>query len=308
MANTINGDDGVISGSAGLKSTADATGILALQTNGTAAVTVDTSQNVGIGTGSPGYKLDVALSSSDVYSASGTTINTQQTSSVFIRNTSNTASTNFAAIYLNSRTSGAVAARIAVTGEHFVGDGSCLDFSTRGSANTAFTEHARFTAAGRLLVGLTSANTSGGVLQISNGITFPATQSASTDANTLDDYEEGSWTAAVVPASGSVTMGNSTCRYVKIGNVVTVNGYISISSVSSPSGQVTITGLPFSSNVSTAYWAGFSPADNLSTKNKAYLPSNSSTAFTYAQYNEAALGASLTNGWTMVISLSYIIA
>ena len=26
------------------------------------------------------------------------------------------------------------------------------------------------------------------------GITFPATQSASTDANTLDDYEEGTWT------------------------------------------------------------------------------------------------------------------
>jgi hypothetical protein len=27
-----------------------------------------------------------------------------------------------------------------------------------------------------------------------NGITFPATQVASADANTLDDYEEGTWT------------------------------------------------------------------------------------------------------------------
>jgi hypothetical protein len=140
------------------------------------------------------------------------------------------------------------------------------------------------------------------------GISFPATQSASTDANTLDDYEEGTWTAAVVPASGSVTMGNSTCRYVKIGNVVTVNGFITISAASSPSGGVTITGLPFGSNVSTAYWGGFSPADNLATKNKAYLPSNGSTAFTYAQYNDAALGASLISGWNMIISLSYIVA
>jgi len=33
------------------------------------------------------------------------------------------------------------------------------------------------------------------------GITFPATQSASTDANTLDDYEEGTWTPVVVGSS-----------------------------------------------------------------------------------------------------------
>ncbi len=59
MANTINADNGVSSGSAGLKSSSDGTGILALQTNGTTAVTVDASQNVGIGTSSPSYKLDV---------------------------------------------------------------------------------------------------------------------------------------------------------------------------------------------------------------------------------------------------------
>jgi hypothetical protein len=30
-----------------------------------------------------------------------------------------------------------------------------------------------------------------------SGISFPATQSASSDANTLDDYEEGTWTPSV---------------------------------------------------------------------------------------------------------------
>jgi len=59
MANTINADNGVSSGSAGLKSSSDGTGILALQTNGTTAVTVDASQNVGIGTSSPSHKLQV---------------------------------------------------------------------------------------------------------------------------------------------------------------------------------------------------------------------------------------------------------
>ena len=39
MPNIINGDNGVVSGSAGLKSSSDGTGVLALQTNGTTAVT-----------------------------------------------------------------------------------------------------------------------------------------------------------------------------------------------------------------------------------------------------------------------------
>jgi hypothetical protein len=46
MANIINGDNGVVSGTAGLKSSSDGTGILALQTNGTTAISVDASQVV----------------------------------------------------------------------------------------------------------------------------------------------------------------------------------------------------------------------------------------------------------------------
>jgi hypothetical protein len=57
MASTILSDNGVSSGSAGLKSTADSTGVLALQTTtsggaATTAVTIDTSQRVGIGNSS----------------------------------------------------------------------------------------------------------------------------------------------------------------------------------------------------------------------------------------------------------------
>lgn len=46
MASTINADNGAVSGSAGLKSSADSTGVLALQTNGTTAVSVSTGQVV----------------------------------------------------------------------------------------------------------------------------------------------------------------------------------------------------------------------------------------------------------------------
>jgi len=45
MTTTINADNGVVSGSAGLKYSSDSSGVLALQTNGTTAVTVDASQN-----------------------------------------------------------------------------------------------------------------------------------------------------------------------------------------------------------------------------------------------------------------------
>lgn len=44
MASTLNADNGVISGSAGLKSTADSSGVLTLQTNGTNALSIDTAQ------------------------------------------------------------------------------------------------------------------------------------------------------------------------------------------------------------------------------------------------------------------------
>jgi hypothetical protein len=54
MTTTINA-----STTAGLVQTADTSGVLALQTAGTTAVTVDASQNVGIGTASPRAKVDV---------------------------------------------------------------------------------------------------------------------------------------------------------------------------------------------------------------------------------------------------------
>jgi len=77
------------------------------------------------------------------------------------------------------------------------------------------------------------------------GVQFPATQNASSDANTLDDYEEGTWTPYV---NGSVAL--ATSRYVKIGQVVfceIVNYAANISSISATVGLY-ISGLPFTFN------------------------------------------------------------
>jgi hypothetical protein len=73
------------------------------------------------------------------------------------------------------------------------------------------------------------------------GITFPATQSASTNANTLDDYEEGTWT----PTLSVGTCGNAGCVYTKIGRFVTVSGFINNCSDRSSASTFQIEGLPF---------------------------------------------------------------
>jgi hypothetical protein len=78
------------------------------------------------------------------------------------------------------------------------------------------------------------------------GITFPASQSASSDPQTLDDYEEGDWTASFVPnTSGTITLTNQVGTYTKVGRAVTLTGLFSVASVSSPTGYLRITGIPF---------------------------------------------------------------
>ena len=69
-----------------------------------------------------------------------------------------------------------------------------------------------------------------------NGVTFPSTQIPSADANTLDDYEEGTFSPNPTPSAGSFTTVSSTGNYVKIGKQVTVFVDILISNVGTGSG------------------------------------------------------------------------
>ena len=91
----------------------------------------------------------------------------------------------------------------------------------------------------------------GGATAGAGGLAFPATAVAVANANTLDDYEEGTWTPTLAPAtSGTITVASpNLCGYTKIGRVVTVNGLIEASAVSSPVGAtVSMGSLPFQSN------------------------------------------------------------
>ena len=73
-----------------------------------------------------------------------------------------------------------------------------------------------------------------------NGVTFPATQVASADANTLDDYEEGTWT----PTGNGVTYTGNNGKYTKIGDFVFCSYNLTFPSTASAS-SAEIQGLPF---------------------------------------------------------------
>jgi hypothetical protein len=118
---------------------------------------------------------------------------------------------------------------------------SALTFNTSTSAGVT-TERARFNSTGALVLagGSTTAN---GV-----GITFPATQSASSDANTLDDYEEGTWTPAFATETAgpmTVTYTAQSGWYTKIGRVVTLTYSIGWSARTATGSVLQITGQPF---------------------------------------------------------------
>jgi hypothetical protein len=88
----------------------------------------------------------------------------------------------------------------------------------------------------------------GAVPQTGTGITFPATQSASSDANTLDDYEEGTWTPNIdggYNTSNIVTYTTQSGSYTKVGRLVVVAYFIQINTWVGNAGPVFFGGLPF---------------------------------------------------------------
>ena len=76
---------------------------------------------------------------------------------------------------------------------------------------------------------------------------FPSTQVASAGANTLDDYEEGTWTPDV---GGSATYTVQEGYYVKIGQLVTVTCNMTVNAIGTGS-ATTISGLPFTTGAGT---------------------------------------------------------
>jgi hypothetical protein len=103
----------------------------------------------------------------------------------------------------------------------------------------------------------------------SRGIKFPATQNDSTDANTLDDYEEGTWTPVLTfetPGDLAVTYSTQTGDYTKIGRIGVLNFAIVTSAFThtTAAGAMQITGSPLTCgatrSVGSMFWRGITKA------------------------------------------------
>jgi Chaperone of endosialidase len=178
MASTILSDNGVSSGSAGLKSSADSTGVLALQTStsggtATTAVTIDTSQQVGIGTtpstwGSGGRALEIG----GYVLISSFTNELDLTCNAYYSGGWKYKNTDFASQYYQS------------SGAHYwLGAGS----GTAGASVTGFnTPKMTLDSSGNLLVGTTSSVA--GKLQVKNN-----SGDASTGLNVIESGTNNYW-------------------------------------------------------------------------------------------------------------------
>lgn len=138
-----------------------------------------------------------------------------------------------------------------------------------------------------------------GLLTLTGGqIAFPATQSASSDANTLDDYEEGTWspTLTCTPTDfTSVTYaGSRQGAYVKIGKWVFLTGYMLTSAITvgPAAGSLVIGGLPYQPAGRVGLSLAFSSAFAANNPIGALA---AITNFFYLAYKTTANGGSATN-------------
>ena len=137
------------------------------------------------------------------------------------------------------------------------------------------------------------------------GIAFPATQVASSDANTLDDYEEGTWTPTFSPAGGSVTHSSRQGNYVKVGTMVLANFFIQISSASNTTGGLSITGFPFQT-LGSSYGnpgAGLTSAGNWSTQTPERIQAGGANTTGFNLLYRTSITGSMDNSITLASSL-----
>jgi len=121
------------------------------------------------------------------------------------------------------------------------------------------------------------------------GVIFPATQVPSGGANTLDDYEEGTWTPT--DASGAaLTFTGVVGFYVKIGQLVIASADLTYPATADGSNSV-IGGLPFTiAATATNIWGGFFTAKTEATADTLVGVANSTTVVPLT-----SAGANITN-------------
>jgi hypothetical protein len=282
----------------------DTSGVLQLASNGsTTAVTITTAQDVGIGTSSPAVKTEISgTAAASNLALRITNIATDGYSTLQMGDGN-------AGVYRNgsaqSSYAGASSLNLITVGSHAIG------LATGNTIRAVIPAAGGVQAVTCVSVGNATPASTGA------GITFPASQSASTDANTLDDYEEGTWTPTITGSSSNptVTYTAQTGFYTKIGRMVSIQGRVGLSARTGGGGNLRISGLPFANGGGLAgassSWFSFVTLSAGYTTGSSYIEPNSSfLSFAESGNNVSAnqLGVSaFGNAFDITFSFTYII-
>jgi len=170
--------------------------------------------------------------------------------------------------YANQNINGELNASIVRSNSHYiVSDGSAaavvlqgyinnsLRIAESGSASSGGSRGMLYV--GAIDVGGTTAFAENLVMASGKGIDFSATANSSgtMTSELLNDYEEGTWTPTISDGTNNATMTATYNRgqYIKVGRQVTVTGYVLTDSLGSVSGDIRITGLPYTNGSGYGY-------------------------------------------------------
>ena len=121
-----------------------------------------------------------------------------------------------------------------------VSSGTISGTTTINTSGTAAHGNLSVTGTGSVTTGFAV----GGATPGTGGVAFPATAVAVTDANTLDDYEEGTWTPSLGGTATYTTQGGV---YRKVGSLVWIRFTIQVNAIGTGSVSGAVSGLPFAS-------------------------------------------------------------
>lgn len=243
--------------------TSDVIGTLPIANGGLGVTTVPTNGQIPIGNGS-GYTVANITSGAGITVIGGAgSLQIAATGALAPGDVIGPASAVDSQIALFSGTSGKVIQAATTTGILKASSGVIAaavegtDYGNVSSSDTIATDNAivRFDGTTGKLVQKSSAGVTDAGYLTANGLTFPATPVLSADPNTLDDYEEGTFTPTYTSTfieSGDIVVTYSAALqkgfYVKIGKTVFFSIFLApntVTVVGSTGTSLSVAGLPF---------------------------------------------------------------
>jgi hypothetical protein len=248
------------------------------------AITIDASENVGIGVTNPSdyYAKDLVIGAADEGGITIESAATEKTYLLFADGTSgdaryrgfigydhnidafNISSNGYINFLAGDTGANAERMRIDASGNVGIGNSSGVGKLEVYANNTAPAAYIRQDGTGPIQSWHVAGGTERMRILSTGGITF---NGDTAQANALDDYEEGAWTPAF-NAIGTGTYTLQVGRYTKVGNLVTAHFHLDINVLGTASGHLIITGLPFTAtsvpanygSMTTAHASGWSGA------------------------------------------------